>query len=107
MIATLGVCVGESVDLIIVLFCLVDHILYLTWETYDGFPGATIFRLVKLFRVIRSLRAVRILRAIRLTIRSCIYGQHRANVIPTAFTDLNPLKLSVRVPGCQKLQMTA
>jgi len=53
------------VDMIIVVFCLVDYVLYLVVATYNGFPGAKVLRLAKLFRVIRSLRAVRILRTIR------------------------------------------
>ena len=51
--------------MIIVVFCLVDYVLYLVVATYNGFPGAKVLRLAKLFRVIRSLRAVRILRTIR------------------------------------------
>jgi len=57
--------VPVCVDFIIVLYCIVDYILNLSVARFEGFPGAQVFRLVKLFRIIRSLRAVRILRAIR------------------------------------------
>ena len=59
--------VFSCVDLIIVAYCLCDYILYLAIATFDGFPGAKVFRLVKMFRIIRSLRAVRVLRTVRST----------------------------------------
>ena len=60
-------CVFSCVDLIIVAYCLCDYVLYLAIATFDGFPGAKVFRLVKMFRIIRSLRAVRVLRTVRST----------------------------------------
>ena len=57
-------------DLIIVLYCIVDYILYVAIAAFEGFQGAKVLRLLKLFRIIRGLRAVRILRTIRSTCSS-------------------------------------
>ena len=53
------------VDLLIVLFTMVDFLLPLIVQNVGSFDVAAIFRLLRMFRAIRALRALRVLRTIR------------------------------------------
>lgn len=52
-------------DLLIVLFTVVDFLLPLIVQNVGSFDVAAIFRLLRMFRAIRALRALRVLRTIR------------------------------------------
>ncbi|XP_074632161.1 cation channel sperm-associated protein 1-like isoform X1 [Acropora palmata] len=52
-------------DLLIVLFTMVDFLLPLIVQNVGSFDVAAIFRLLRMFRAIRALRALRVLRTIR------------------------------------------